>query len=62
MRSGGYRKGYTGLVERAVYEDAVSLRFQDYLTGGTILQSSRCPEFNDPHVRKVAVENMREAA
>ena len=57
----GIRKGYTGLVERqfmGMQSHSVSKIISQ---GGTILQSSRCPEFNDPHVRKVAVENMRES-
>lgn len=57
----GIRKGYTGLVERqfmGMQSHSVSKIISQ---GGTILKSSRCPEFNDPHVRKVAVENMREA-
>jgi 6-phosphofructokinase 1 len=57
----GIRKGYTGLIERqfmGMQSHSVSKIISQ---GGTILKSSRCPEFNDPQVRKVAVENMREA-
>lgn len=56
----GIRKGYTGLIEKqfmGMQSHSVSKIISQ---GGTMLQSSRCPEFNDPHVRKVAVENMRE--
>ncbi len=57
----GIRKGYTGLVERqfmGMQSHSVSKIISQ---GGTILKSSRCPEFNDPQVRRSAVDNMREA-
>ncbi len=56
----GVMRGYTGLIERqfmTMQSHSVSKTLQ---LGGTILKSSRCPEFKEKKYRDIAVENMRE--
>jgi 6-phosphofructokinase 1 len=57
----GVRRGFAGLVEgdwRELLPRDVGGILQ---TGGTILGSSRCPEFADPAVRRRAITRLREA-
>jgi 6-phosphofructokinase 1 len=37
------------------------IRFQNYISRGTILKSSRCPEFKNKNIREKAIENLEEA-
>lgn len=60
-RAVGIRRGYEGLLNRqfmAMESHSVSKIISQ---GGTILKSSRCPEFREPQGRRKAVENLREA-
>jgi 6-phosphofructokinase 1 len=58
--------GWQGIVHEKIYtspwgEEAMSLRSVSGLSmqGGTILHSSRCPEFREPEGMKKAAENLR---
>jgi 6-phosphofructokinase 1 len=57
----GVMRGYTGLINRRFMGMQSHSVSKIISMGGTILKSSRCPEFKDPVNRKIAVENMREA-
>ena len=56
----GVKDGYKGLVEG----DFVTLKHQSVSgmlsRGGTFLGTSRLPEFKDPKVRQIAIDNMKE--
>ena len=55
----GVMKGYSGLINRefmTMQSHSVSKILQH---GGTILKSSRCPEFKDKKYRQIAIDNMR---
>ena len=56
----GIHRGYKGLLEK----DFVPMQSQSVsrilALGGTILQTSRCPEFKDIEVRRQALANMQE--
>lgn len=57
----GIMHGYTGLLNRqfmSMQSHSVS-KIISY--GGTILKSSRCPEFKKAENRKIAIDNMRDA-
>ncbi len=57
----GIMRGYTGLINRrfmGMQSHSVSKIIN---LGGTILKSSRCPEFRERKYREIAVENMSEA-
>ncbi|MBR5856524.1 MAG: 6-phosphofructokinase [Bacteroidales bacterium] len=57
----GVRRGYSGLINKwfmGMQSHSVSKTIS---MGGTILKSSRCPEFKEKSVREQAVANMREA-
>lgn len=57
----GILRGYQGILDRSfmsMHSHSVSKTISQ---GGTILKSSRCPEFKEKDVRKKAVENMKEA-
>ncbi|NCB19941.1 MAG: 6-phosphofructokinase [Bacteroidia bacterium] len=57
----GILRGYSGLLNKqfmGMQSHSVSKIISQ---GGTILKSSRCPEFKNKAVRAVAMENMREA-
>jgi len=57
----GIMRGYSGLLQRqfiGMQSHSVSKIISQ---GGTILKSSRCPEFKESHVRAQAYENLREA-
>ena len=56
----GYRDGYYGLVQQR-FDDLGDLDVGNILQrGGTILGTSRCPDFMDAGVRAKAVACMRE--
>jgi len=57
----GVKRGFTGLLEKdfmPLQSHSVSKIISQ---GGTILKSSRCPQFSEPDVRKEAFNNMSEA-
>lgn len=56
----GIMRGYTGLINRQFMGMQSHSVSKIISMGGTILKSSRCPEFKEPANRKLAVENMRE--
>lgn len=57
----GIMRGYSGLIEKQFIEMQSHSVSKIISQGGTILKSSRCPEFKDPEIRKMAVGNMIEA-
>lgn len=57
----GIMRGYSGLLNKQFMSMQSHSVSKTISMGGTILKSSRCPEFKDPEVRKVAYENMRES-
>lgn len=57
----GIMRGYTGLINRQFMGMKSHSVAKTINLGGTILKSSRCPEFKDPKVRHLAYENMCEA-
>jgi 6-phosphofructokinase 1 len=57
----GIIRGYTGLLEKqfmGMQSHSVSKIISQ---GGTILKSSRCPEFKNKNIREKAIENLEEA-
>lgn len=57
----GIMRGYSGLLEKQFMTMKSHSVSKIISQGGTMLKSSRCPEFKDRKVRAVAVENMKEA-
>lgn len=57
----GVRRGYRGLMEKQFMGMQSHSVSKIISTGGTMLKSSRCPEFKEEAARAEAVENMREA-
>lgn len=57
----GIMRGFSGLLSKQFMSMQSHSVSKTISMGGTILKSSRCPEFKDPEVRKVAYENMRES-
>ncbi len=57
----GIKRGYTGLLEKDFMPMQSHSVSKIISQGGTILKSSRCPQFKDADVRKVAYNNMVEA-
>lgn len=55
----GVKRGYTGLINSDFTEMQSHSVSKIISAGGTILKSSRCPEFKTEETRKRAVENMR---
>lgn len=57
----GIRRGYAGILDKK-FQPMQSHSVSKIISqGGTILKSSRCPEFKNPEVRRQAYENLREA-
>ena len=54
----GIRRGYSGLVEGDIFPMESHSVSKIIHSGGTILKSSRCPEFKEYEVRKKAYENI----
>lgn len=54
----GVKHGYKGLVNDEIFKMEYSSVSNCVHAGGTILRSSRCPEFVDPDVMKKAVDNL----
>ncbi|MCL2098250.1 MAG: 6-phosphofructokinase [Bacteroidales bacterium] len=57
----GIKRGYTGLLEKDFLPMQNHSVSKIISLGGTILKSSRCPQFCESEVRKVAYHNMLEA-
>ncbi|MEF9985840.1 MAG: 6-phosphofructokinase [Bacteroidales bacterium] len=57
----GVMRGYTGLINRQFMGMQSHSVAKTINLGGTILKSSRCPEFKEKRCRDIAVENMQEA-
>lgn len=57
----GIMRGYSGLLNKQFMSMQSHSVSKIISQGGTILKSSRCPEFKNPEVRKVAYENLRES-
>ena len=55
----GIRRGYAGLLEGSITEMDVSSVGNILQHGGTILQTSRCPEFLDADIRKEAAHILK---
>ena len=55
----GVEGGYSGLLEKRFADMQPHSVSKIISQGGTILKSSRCPEFKRPEVRAMAYENMR---
>lgn len=54
----GVKHGYKGLVNNEIFRMEYSSVSNCVHAGGTILRSSRCPEFADPDVMNKAIENL----
>lgn len=57
----GILRGYSGLLDRQFMPMMSHSVSKIISQGGTILKSSRCPEFKNADVRKIAYENLCEA-
>ena len=57
----GIMRGFCGLIEKTMIPMPSHSVSKIIALGGTILKSSRCPEFKDPVVRKQAYHNLCEA-
>lgn len=57
----GIMRGYSGLLSRSFMSMQSHSVSKIISQGGTILKSSRCPEFMEKSSRQTAVENMKEA-
>ena len=57
----GVVKGYTGLINRQFMTMQSHSVSKVITQGGTMLKSSRCPEFKEAKYRKIAYENMLDA-
>ncbi|UBH12507.1 6-phosphofructokinase [Macrococcus armenti] len=56
----GVYQGYQGLINNNIKKMERGTVGDKIQRGGTFLQSARCPEFKDPEVRKVAIENLKQ--
>lgn len=56
----GFYRGYQGLIEKSYVQMQSHSVSKIISQGGTILKSSRCPEFKDIFVREKAYNNLRE--
>lgn len=52
--------GYKGLIDKNIVKADRSFVSDIITRGGTIIHSARLPEFKDPEVRKIAVQNLKE--
>lgn len=57
----GVKRGFSGLIEKQFVPMETHSVSKILSTGGTILKSSRFPQFMERSVREQAVQNMREA-
>lgn len=55
----GVYQGYQGLVNNNIKKMERGTVGDKIQRGGTFLQSARCPEFKDPKVRAVGIENLK---
>lgn len=58
----GIVRGYSGLIEKQFMSMQSHSVSKIISQGGTILKSSRCPEFKQKQVRAIAIENLKEAS
>ncbi len=58
----GILRGYSGLIEKQFMSMQSHSVSKIISQGGTILKSSRCPEFKQKQVRALAYENLRESS
>ena len=56
----GFYRGYQGLIEKSYMQMQSNSVSKIINQGGTILKSSRCPEFKDKFVREKAYSNLKE--
>lgn len=56
----GVYQGYQGLISNNIKKMERGTVGDKIQRGGTFLQSARCPEFKEPEVRKVAIENLKQ--
>lgn len=56
----GFYRGYQGLINKQYLEMKSHTVSKTINLGGTILKSSRCPEFKNKEVREIAVNNLKE--
>ncbi|UOB19900.1 6-phosphofructokinase [Macrococcus armenti] len=56
----GVYQGYQGLINNNIKKMERGTVGDKIQRGGTFLQSARCPEFKEPEVRKVAIENLKQ--
>ena len=56
----GFYRGYQGLIEKSYVQMQSHSVSKIISQGGTILKSSRCPEFKDRFVREKAYNNLKE--
>lgn len=56
----GFYRGYQGLIEKSYMQMQSHSVSKIINQGGTILKSSRCPEFKDKFVREKAYSNLKE--
>ncbi len=57
----GIMRGFSGLINKQMMPMLSHSVSKIISLGGTMLKSSRCPEFKDAAMRKIAYENLREA-
>ena len=57
----GIVRGYSGLIEKQFMSMQSHSVSKIISQGGTILKSSRCPEFKQKQVRAIAIENLKKA-
>ena len=57
----GIRRGYQGIIDKKFEPMHTHSVSKIISRGGTILKSSRCPQFKEAEVRKIAYDNLREA-
>ena len=55
----GVYQGYLGLINDDIHKLELGSVGDIIQRGGTFLYSARCPEFKDPEVRKIGIENLR---
>ncbi len=52
-------QGYKGLVENNIVKVDMNFGENDIYHGGTCIKSARLPEFKDPAVRQIAIDNLK---
>ena len=57
----GIMRGYQGILDKRFFGMQSHSVSKIINLGGTMLKSSRCPQFKEAEVRKQAIENLKEA-